>query len=113
MKKLNSIKIEGLNGIKENTVLNELANSLDNTQDLGKHVKSCFELGVNGIWEFIITNTRTDKGLVLCAAPNKKHKTACWVYSTSVSTQPKENEFMIIKDKDLKWTVKTLLSKLS
>jgi hypothetical protein len=107
------ITLKNKNGIKANQVLNQLADKLDKKYKFAKNIKRGFDMGYDGVWEFVIQNTKTNKAIVLKQSPEFPNKQLAFVYATSFSSQPSHDVLYDINNKDLMLFVEKIMPHLS
>jgi len=100
-------------GFQANKALNQLADKLDKKYKSAKNIKSGFDMGYDGVWEFVIKNTKTDKAIVLKQHPEFSNKQLAFVYMTSFSSQQSHDVLYDIKNKDLMLFVEKIIPHLS
>jgi hypothetical protein len=100
--------IQRKNGLQANKTLNKLAEKLEKTYKSSKNLKFGFEMSrFDGLWEFKIKNTKTNKGLVLKEDPKYNNCQRAFVYLQSIDTtdtqtsQMREDLRQYVKNTDL------------
>jgi hypothetical protein len=107
------VTINTPNGIKGSKELNELADKLRKKYKNSKNIKIGFDMGFDGVWELVIENTNNDTALVLKPSNRAPKAMEVFVYLTSFSTQPKEDELICVWNKDLLINIPKIISVIS
>jgi hypothetical protein len=82
------ITIKTQNGLQANKTLNKLADKLEKTYK-SPNLKFGFDIGqFDGIWEYTIKNTKTNRGLVLKQDPRYTNCQLAYVYLRSIDDTP-------------------------
>jgi hypothetical protein len=92
-------------GFQANKVLNELASKVEKKYKSSQNIKSGFEMGYDGEWEYIIQNIKTNKAVVFKQHPEITNKQLAFVYMRSFSSQLSEDILYDIKNNDLMFFV--------
>jgi len=101
------------NGIKSNKTLNAVAAKLEKKYKTSKNLKFGFDMGFDGVWEFVINNTKTDRAVVVKQHPNNSNIQAAFIYATSFKNQLSEDARYDVKNKEVISFAQLVISEIS
>jgi hypothetical protein len=106
--------IQSPNGLEANTVLNKLADEIEPIYG-NKNWNFRFEIGMDGIWEYIIETPKYNRALVLRKSYQYNGYTEVFGYFTSFCnpSQPFEDVLVCVKNSDLKNAIITTMEKMT
>ena len=101
-------------GFQANKTLNKLASKLEKTYKT-PNLKFGFEMGIDGIWEFVVKNIKTNKALVLKENPefNNCHMAFLYLQSFESPAQPTEDLRQYVKNEQLFQFVQACIKEFS
>ena len=100
------------NGIVANKTLNNVAAQLEKKYKTSKNLKFGFDMGFDGVWEFVVQNTKTDRAIVIKQNPTSSNIQTAFVYARSFANQLSEDARYDIKNKEVLTFIQVVISQI-